>query len=63
MRILELDADRARTVTDVGSERFTVTPMAQIARGVMTFLRFGPEGKVVERWNRMDEVGLTTQLG
>jgi predicted ester cyclase len=30
---------------------------------VMTFLRFGPEGKIVERWNRMDEVGLMTQLG
>jgi predicted ester cyclase len=30
---------------------------------VMTFLRFGPEGKIVERWNRMDEVGLLTQLG
>jgi predicted ester cyclase len=30
---------------------------------VMTFLRFGPEGKIVERWNRMDEMGLMTQLG
>jgi predicted ester cyclase len=29
----------------------------------ITLLRFGPEGKVVERWNRMDEVGLMTQLG
>jgi predicted ester cyclase len=29
---------------------------------VMTFLRFGPEGKIVERWNRMDEVGQMTQL-
>jgi len=26
-------------------------------------VRFGPEGKIVERWNRMDEVGLMTQLG
>jgi quercetin dioxygenase-like cupin family protein len=46
VRILELDADRARTVTDFGSERFTVTPMAQIARGVMTFLRLGPGGRI-----------------
>jgi predicted ester cyclase len=30
---------------------------------VMTFLRFGPKGKIVERWNRMDEVSLMTQLG
>jgi predicted ester cyclase len=29
----------------------------------ITLLRFGPEGKVVERWNRMDEVALMTQLG
>ena len=29
----------------------------------MTFLRFGPEGKAVERWTRVDEVGLMTQLG
>jgi predicted ester cyclase len=30
---------------------------------VMAFLRFGPDGKVVERWTRLDEVGLLTQLG
>ena len=30
---------------------------------VMTFLRFGPEGKIVERWSQLDEVGLMTQLG
>jgi predicted ester cyclase len=30
---------------------------------VITLLRFGPEGKIVERWNRMDEVALLTQLG
>jgi predicted ester cyclase len=30
---------------------------------VITLLRFGPEGKIVERWNRMDEVALMTQLG
>jgi predicted ester cyclase len=29
----------------------------------MAFVRFGPEGKVVERWTRLDEVGLMTQLG
>jgi quercetin dioxygenase-like cupin family protein len=46
VRILELDSDRARSVTDFGSERFTVTPMAQVARGVMTFLRLGPGGRI-----------------
>jgi predicted ester cyclase len=30
---------------------------------VMAFLRFGPDGKIVERWTRLDEVGLLTQLG
>ena len=30
---------------------------------VMGFLRFGPDGKVVERWTRLDEIGLLTQLG
>jgi predicted ester cyclase len=30
---------------------------------VMAFLRFGPDGKVVERWTRLDELGLLTQLG
>jgi predicted ester cyclase len=30
---------------------------------VMTFLRFGSEGKIVERWNQLDEVGPMTQLG
>ena len=35
----------------------------QIDVDAITLLRFGPEGKVVERWNRMDEVGLMTQLG
>jgi predicted ester cyclase len=29
----------------------------------MTFFRFGPQGKVVERWTRIDEVALLTQLG
>jgi predicted ester cyclase len=29
----------------------------------MTFVRFGPDGKIVERWTRLDEVGLLTQLG
>src|SRR5262245_52198539 len=29
----------------------------------MVFLRFGPDGKIVERWTRLDEVGLLTQLG
>lgn len=46
MRILQLDAGRAREVTDFGSERFTVTPMAQVARGVMTCLRLGPGGRI-----------------
>jgi predicted ester cyclase len=35
----------------------------RIELDVMTFLRFGPEGKAVERWTRVDEVGLMTQLG
>ena len=30
---------------------------------VMAFLRFNDEGKIVERWTRMDEVALLTQLG
>jgi predicted ester cyclase len=29
----------------------------------MAFFRFGPEGKVVERWTRLDEISLLTQLG
>ncbi len=29
----------------------------------MQFLRFGPEGKVVERWTRLDDVAMMTQLG
>jgi predicted ester cyclase len=29
----------------------------------MGFFRFGPEGKAVERWTRLDEVALLTQLG
>jgi predicted ester cyclase len=29
----------------------------------MAFLRFGGDGKVVERWTRLDEVALMTQLG
>jgi len=29
----------------------------------MLFLRFGPEDKVVERWTRLAEVSLLTQLG
>jgi quercetin dioxygenase-like cupin family protein len=46
VRILQLDGGRARAVTDFGSERFTVTPMAQVARGVMTCLRLGPGGRI-----------------
>jgi predicted ester cyclase len=30
---------------------------------VMAFLRFNDEAKIVERWTRMDEVALLTQLG
>jgi predicted ester cyclase len=30
---------------------------------VMAFLRFTDEGKIVERWTRMDEVAMLTQLG
>ncbi len=29
----------------------------------MQFLRFGPEGTVVERWARLDDVAMMTQLG
>jgi predicted ester cyclase len=29
----------------------------------MTFIRFAPEGKAAERWTRLDEVALLTQLG
>ncbi|MGH3132481.1 MAG: ester cyclase [Gaiellaceae bacterium] len=29
----------------------------------MAFLRFGSAGKVVERWTRLDEMALLTQLG
>ena len=29
----------------------------------MQFLRFGYEGKVVERWSRLDDVAMLTQLG
>jgi predicted ester cyclase len=29
----------------------------------MAFLRFGEDGKVAERWARLDEVALLTQLG
>ncbi|MGH3110823.1 MAG: ester cyclase [Gaiellaceae bacterium] len=29
----------------------------------MSFFRFGPDGKIVERWTRLDEVGLLGQLG
>jgi quercetin dioxygenase-like cupin family protein len=46
VRILELDDGRAREVADFGSERFTVTPMAQVARGVVTCLRLGPGGRI-----------------
>jgi predicted ester cyclase len=35
----------------------------RIEMRVMAFLRFGPDGKVVERWTRLDEVGLLAQLG
>jgi predicted ester cyclase len=35
----------------------------QVEVATMAFLRFGPEGTVVERWTRMDEVALLTQLG
>jgi predicted ester cyclase len=30
---------------------------------VMAFLRFAPDGKVAERWTRLDELGLLTQIG
>ena len=30
---------------------------------VMAFLRFGPDGKIVERWTRLDKVGLLTHSG
>ena len=30
---------------------------------VMAFVRFNDEAKIVERWTRMDEVALLTQLG
>ncbi len=29
----------------------------------MIFMRFGDEGKVVERWSRLDDVAMMTQLG
>jgi steroid delta-isomerase-like uncharacterized protein len=35
----------------------------QIELEAMGFLKFGGDGKVVERWTRMDEVALLTQLG
>ena len=36
---------------------------AQIDVGGQTILRFGPSGKVVERWQNMDDLGLLTQRG
>jgi predicted ester cyclase len=35
----------------------------QVEIEAMAFLRFGAKGKVVERWTRLDEVALLTQLG
>jgi predicted ester cyclase len=35
----------------------------RIEVGVMAFLRFGADGRVSERWTRLDDVALLTQLG
>jgi predicted ester cyclase len=35
----------------------------RIEVGVMAFLRFGADGKVAERWTRLDDIALLTQLG
>jgi predicted ester cyclase len=50
--------------THTGGELLGIPPQgAQLDVGGMTMLRFGPAGRVVERWQALDQLGLLVQLG